>query len=103
MRTPLPATALRNRIQQYREGPMNVSAVRAIVQGVCVASFVAFPATMRTAVSAQQASRSIRHQLHQSASFARVVVTTYDPARRSDLVGRADLSVEAATAAGVPF
>ena len=82
---------------------MNVSAVRAIVQGVCVASFIAFPATMRTAVIAQQAGPSIRQQVHQPGGFERIVVTTYDPVQLSDLVGRADLIVEASTPGGVSY
>jgi len=43
---------------------MNVSAVRAIVQGVCVASFVAVPATMRDAVIAPSVITSICLQGH---------------------------------------
>ena len=82
---------------------MNVSAVRAIVQGACVAALVVFPATTRTALLAQQARPSIRQHVRDAGGFERIVVTTYDSLQLSDLVGRSDLIVEASTPGGVSY
>jgi hypothetical protein len=77
---------------------MNVSAVRAMALGLSVASCVVFPGT--AGVTAQQASTSIAQQMHDTGSFERIVVTTYDPLSLSALAGRADLIVEASTEGG---
>src|SRR2546422_954536 len=81
-------------------GFMNVSAGGAIARSVCIASFVVFLGTNGTGVIAQQASPSIREQVHEPAGFERIVVSTYDPLQLSSLVARADLIVEASTAGG---
>jgi hypothetical protein len=79
---------------------MKASAVRAMVQGACVALLIVFPGTKGIDVIAQQATPSIRQQAHETGGFERIVVTTHDPLQLSALVGRADLIVEASTAGG---
>jgi hypothetical protein len=79
---------------------MNVSAVGAITRGVCVVSSVVFLGTNGTNVIAQEASPSIRQQVHEPAGFERIVVPANDPLQLSSLVARADLIVEASTAGG---
>jgi hypothetical protein len=78
---------------------MNVPAVRAILRGLGVASWV-FLGTNPNDITAHQASKSIRQQVHEPGGFERIVVTTYDPVPLSQLVGRADLIVEASTPGG---
>jgi hypothetical protein len=53
------------------------------------------------ALSAQAADEaSIPEQLRQAGSFERVIVTSYEPLQLADLVGRADVIVEASTPGG---
>lgn len=53
------------------------------------------------AVRAQQPdTTTIRQQLRESQSFERVIVTSYEPMQLADLVGGADLIVEASTMGG---
>ena len=78
---------------------MNVPAVRAILRGLGVASWV-FLGTNPNDVTAQQAMKSIRQQVHEPGGYERIVVTSYDPIPLSELVGRADLIVEASTPGG---
>jgi len=76
---------------------MTAGAVRAIARGLCAVSF-GVVLTNGTGAIAQQASPSIRQQVHAPGGFERIVVSTYDPLPLSSLVGRADLIVEASTA-----
>ena len=76
---------------------MTAGAVRAIARGLCAVSF-GVVLTNGTGAIAQQASPSIRQQVHAPGGFERIVVSTYDPLPLSSLVARADLIVEASTA-----
>ena len=56
------------------------------------------------ALSAQQPDdSSIPQQLHDTGSFERVLVSPYEPLQLADLVGQADLIVEASTPGGRSF
>jgi hypothetical protein len=79
------------------EGFMTAGAVRAIARGLCAVSF-GVVLTNGTGAIAQQASPSVRQQVHAPGGFERIVVSTYDPLPLSSLVARADLIVEASTA-----
>jgi len=79
---------------------MSMTTVRAIIRGLGVASWL-FLGANGSDVAAQLAKTSIRQQVRETGSFEHVIVTTYDPVQLSDLVGRADLIVEASTAGGV--
>jgi hypothetical protein len=78
---------------------MTVSAVRAIARGLCVVSFGVL-VTNGTGAIAEQASPSIRQQVHETGGFEGIVVSTHGPLELSSLVARADLIVEASTAGG---
>jgi hypothetical protein len=57
-----------------------------------------------TVLSGQQPlDTSIPQQLRAAGSFERVIVTSYEPLQLADLVGQADLIVEASTAGGRSF
>jgi hypothetical protein len=61
-------------------------------------------AVLTAGVSAQQAGEpSIPQQLRASGSFERVIVTSYEPLQLADLVGQADVIVEASTTGGRSF
>jgi hypothetical protein len=61
-------------------------------------------AVLTAAVSAQQAPEpTIPQQLRATGSFERVLVTTYEPLQLADLVGAADVIVEASTTGGRSF
>ena len=79
---------------------MNKSAIRAIAQGASVASLVVCFGTGGNAVIAQQASEPIWQQVAEAGVFERIVVTADHPLQVADLVGRADLIVEASTTGG---
>jgi hypothetical protein len=64
---------------------MTVGAVRAIARGLCVVTF-GVVLTHGTGAVAQQASPSIRQQVHEPGGFERIVVSTYDPLPLSSLV-----------------
>jgi hypothetical protein len=81
---------------------MNMSAVRAIVRGLGVGSWLFLGASGSAAV-AELAKPSIPQQVRETGGFERIVVTTYDPVQLSALVGRADLIVEASTPGGVSY
>jgi len=56
------------------------------------------------AVSAQPADEaSIPDQLRQTGSFERVIITSYEPLQLADLVGSADVIVEASTPGGKSY
>jgi hypothetical protein len=74
--------------------------VRAITRGLGVTSWL-FLGANGSDVIAQLAKTSIRQQVRETGGFEHIVVTTYDPVQLSDLVGRADLIVEASTPGGV--
>jgi len=64
---------------------------------------VSVVAVLTAAVSAQQPAESIPELLRSSGSFERVIVTSYEPLQLADLVGRADVIVEASTTGGRSF
>ena len=65
---------------------------------------ISFLAVLATAVlSAHPAYESIPQQLRAGGSFERVIVTSYEPLQLADLVGQADVIVEASTTGGRSF
>ena len=79
---------------------MKVSAIRAIAQSTSVAALVVCFGTGGHAVIAQQAAPPIRQQVAETGVFEQIVVTADRPLQVADLVGRADLIVEASTTGG---
>ena len=59
--------------------------------------------TTLTPSAAPRDEASIPQQLRDGGSFERVIVTSYEPLQLADLVGRADLIVEATTSGGRSF
>jgi hypothetical protein len=76
---------------------MNITVIRAIAQGASVASLVVCFGTGGHAVIAQEAGPPIRQQVAETGVFERIIVTSYRPLEVADLVGRADLIVEASS------
>ncbi len=79
---------------------MKISTIRAIAQGASVGALVVCFGTGRHAVIAQQAGPSISQEVAETGVFERIVVTADHPLQVADLVGRADLIVEASTTGG---
>jgi hypothetical protein len=70
-----------------------------------VASIATSVVTLLGAIASgqQPGDLSIPQQLRATGSFERVIVTSYEPLQLADLVGAADLIVEASTAGGRSF
>jgi hypothetical protein len=84
-------------VWRQNESPkMRMSKREAVVKRFAVTLLAMFGAAAPSAYD----EASIPQQLRQTGSFERVIVSSYEPLQLADLVGRADLIVEASTPGG---